>query len=85
MPPPRQSELDAVALADDIRALLLRWFRRRGVRGTPPFGVSPYVTAANEPAVVIRMEANAAHALALSLYEQHKADGPGPGPESEAD
>ena len=67
MPPPRQSELDAVALADDIRWLLLRWFRRLGVRGVPPFGVSPYVNAADQPSVVIRMEAHAAHALVLSL------------------
>jgi hypothetical protein len=73
MPPPRQSEHDAVALADDIRALLFHWFRRRGVHGVPPFGVSPYVNAADQPSVVIRMEAHAAHALVLGLYEQRQA------------
>jgi hypothetical protein len=69
MPQPRQSELDAVALADVLRVLLHRWFRHRGVRGAPPFGVSPYVNAAGEPAVVIRMDAYAAHALFYSLDE----------------
>jgi hypothetical protein len=74
MSPLRQSELDAVALADDLRALLFCWFRRRGVR-VPPFGVSAYVNAADQPSVVIRMEAYAARSLALSLDEQRQADG----------
>jgi hypothetical protein len=70
MPLPRQSELDAVALADDIRVLLVRWFQRRGVQGVPPFGVSPYVSPADQPSVVIRMEGHAAYALVLSLHEE---------------
>ncbi|HEX6470626.1 MAG TPA: hypothetical protein VF069_16120 [Streptosporangiaceae bacterium] len=73
MPPPRQCEQEAVALADGLRVLLHRWFRRRGVRDAPSFGVSPYVTKAGEPAVVIRMDAYSAHALLHTLDEHHRA------------
>jgi hypothetical protein len=75
MPPLRQSERDAVALADDLRVLLYRWFRRRGVHGALPFGVSPYVNPAGQPSVVIRLEGHAAHVLVLSLYEQRRTGG----------
>ncbi|MBC6464639.1 hypothetical protein [Actinomadura alba] len=64
-------EHQALALAQRLRHQIGNWIARRGII-TADVGVSPYVDLADQPSVVIRMNASAAQALLHHLGEpQH--------------
>ncbi len=61
MPNLTDSDRQALRLADDLEKALQRWLSYRGVN--QPCTVSPFVDAAGQPAVIVKMNAEVAHAV----------------------
>jgi hypothetical protein len=62
------SDREALWLAHELREEMRQALERRGVTSTP--GVSPFVDSTGCPSVIVRMDADAARALAIMLGEQ---------------
>ncbi|WP_157995995.1 hypothetical protein [Thermomonospora amylolytica] len=65
------SDREALWIAHELREELRQALERRGVTSAP--GVSPFVDSAGRPSVIVRMDADAARALALIMGEQRAA------------
>jgi hypothetical protein len=74
MPHLTDSDREALRLADDLQKTVEQWLSQRGV--THSCAVSPYVDSSGQPAVVMKMTAQAAWALIDSLGTRPGADAP---------
>ena len=74
MPHLTDSDRDALRLADDLQRTVDQWLSQRGV--TQSCGVSPYVDSSGQPAVVMKLTAQAALALIDSLAARPGAGAP---------
>ncbi|MDX6432435.1 MAG: hypothetical protein QOE54_4801 [Streptosporangiaceae bacterium] len=65
----RDSDQQALRLAGDLDKAIRQWLAQRGVDGSCT--ISPYVDPAGHPAVLVKMDAHAAGAMAAGLNELH--------------
>jgi hypothetical protein len=79
MPHLTDTDRQALRLADDLQRAVQQWLSRRGVDQSCT--VSPYVDGAGQPAVVMKLSAQAAWAMIDSLDEQPTSPGLRPAPE----
>jgi hypothetical protein len=78
MPHLTDSDRQALRLADDLQKAVQRWLSYRGV--DQPCTVSPFVDAAGQPAVLIKMNAHVACAMIDSLGQPHARSARSAGP-----
>jgi hypothetical protein len=71
MPNLTDSDRQALQLADELQKAVQRWLSYRGVY--QPCTVSPFVDPAGQPAVVVKMNAQVAHAMIDGLGQQPAA------------
>jgi hypothetical protein len=79
MPHLTDTDRQALRLADDLQRALQQWLSQIGV--APSCTVSPYVDGTGQPAVVMKLNAQAAWAMidGLQQLQVHPGTRPGPG------
>jgi hypothetical protein len=63
------SDQQALRLAGDLQKAMQQWLNHRGLDDS--CAISPYVDPTGQPAVLIKMNTNVAHAMVAGLNEQH--------------
>jgi len=76
MPSLSDKDRQALRLAGDLQKAIDQWLGRRGIE--PSCGVSPFVDTKGEPAVIIKMNAQVADAMIVSLQQLNGPSGPPP-------
>jgi hypothetical protein len=78
MPHLTDTDRQALRLANDLQKAVQQWLSYRGVNQSCT--VSPFVDGAGQPAVLLRMNAQAAWSMIDSLHQQDARLGAQPGP-----
>jgi hypothetical protein len=78
MPHLTDTDRQALRLADELQRAVQQWLSRHGA--DPSCTVSPFVDAAGQPAVLMKLNAQAAWALIDGLHRQPEQGRPGARP-----